>query len=166
MPPLRKKKEAPPGHPWNSPTDFTDPLGLESGAAFKNLHDNLLMTPLPPMEPFPEGNDRLSPYLHYPFDPYHWVPTHGNRCGPDWSGGQHRSLHGRKDGHLGPVDPLDALCKEHDAAYEPNAPESGHLPADIRLRDQAQNLPFDWNYFIYRDALVDAFSLRIYLSTH
>jgi RHS repeat-associated protein len=55
----------------NSPTNFTDPLGLESGTNFKILHDNLLMTPLPPMEPFPEGNDRLSPYLHYPFDPYH-----------------------------------------------------------------------------------------------
>jgi RHS repeat-associated protein len=143
------------------PIDLVDAFGLQSGTTYKLEYDNLNSVPLPPMEPFPQGNDSLSPYVAYPFDWYHYVPTHGNWCGPDWSGGWHPSLHKRKDGPAPPTDPLDELCKQHDAAYEPTAPDSGHRPADIRLRDQAQKLPGDPRYDTYRWWLIKGFNLRI-----
>jgi RHS repeat-associated protein len=137
----------------DSPANLADPSGLESG----NLNE---------LVPGPNGeiatNSPLTPQQQADEDAYwffllrwkNWIPTHGNWCGPNWSGGLNPTLNHGLDGTAAPVDALDALCQQHDHMYEAvercrasmdkkhqKICEKMKEEADIWLHDQAELLP-------------------------
>lgn len=160
----------------NNPTNLTDPYGLETG-------DLNSMVPGPNGETAtdaplsPEQQRAMNANLFFPFYPMNWIPTHGNWCGPNWSGGINPTLYpGQPDGTAAPVDALDALCEKHDHIYEEIARcrasmdkthqkqcEKMKIKADEDLANDAQHLPFDpsYDYADYRVALVTGFRVVI-----
>jgi RHS repeat-associated protein len=102
---------------FNSPTNLVDPSGLESGNLNKLVPgpNGEIATGAPLT---PEQQARENAYLSFPFDIRNYVPTHGNWCGPNWSGGINPTINDGSDGIYGPVDALDALCMRHDHMYD------------------------------------------------
>ena len=76
-----------------------------------------------------------------------WVPTYGNYGGPGYTGGEY-SLPGSATGPgnyaLEPIDPLDALFRFHDMAYDPGLPgysPAARLQADVALIEGISRIP-------------------------
>ncbi|HZH53306.1 MAG TPA: hypothetical protein VEZ16_15675 [Microvirga sp.] len=71
------------------------------------------------------------------------LPTYGNYGGPGYSGGADIAAGETPDTTLQPVDELDALFREHDAAYTPTATPQELADADIHLIESILDLPED-----------------------
>jgi hypothetical protein len=95
------------------------------------------------------------------------VPRWGYYCGPGWSDGiASQKTKPKSFIHL-PINTLDEACKKHDTAYHhadkhPRQKVLEILQADITLVMIAQHITvFSEEEKIYRDALIEAFHLKI-----
>jgi hypothetical protein len=64
-----------------------------------------------------------------------WVPTYGEYGGPGYTAGQYSATDPGDYVLVEPIDPLDALFRFHDMAYDPGLP--GYNPAARPLADVA-----------------------------
>jgi RHS repeat-associated protein len=150
----------------NNPTTFIDPYGLEQLG-----RDGTKNADYVPWVALPNSRFDSSNQL---FGPLFLVPTHGNYCGPYWTGGA-RTWTNAKGGRMVPVSDTDTLCAKHDDDYakagcDASTPSKNcgavsgpgrsrceaKAAADKRLVETAKALPVapTWWERRYREAVV------------
>ena len=139
----------------NSPVTSVDPTGLTRECPVVSLCGAQGSSPLPLAGRKPTGRNPGG--FWNPFDWKNYVPTHGNWCGPNWSGGWNPTLHGGIDGPAGPVNGLDSLCMRHDHLYEQTTNAEMKRRADLWLNLNVRFLdsPPEMRVFIYEQLLLN-----------